>query len=238
MSNKPRILFLDIETKPMLAYAWRAYDENITPDQIIDKGGLLCFGAKFLDEDSYYFFSEWEDGHEDMVDAAYALISEADAVVTYNGDRFDLPKLMGEFILEGYAPPPPVTSIDVYKTVRKLGLPINKLVFAAPLLGAGEKTSNEGFMLWRKVMEEDPKARKQMEKYCIRDVAILARLYKIIRPYIKNHPHLREEGPDVCGACGSTHVHSRGFRRTRAYKIQRLQCQTCGSWQDGKRSKV
>ena len=38
--------------------------------------------------------------------------------------------------------------------------------------------------------------------------------------------------------CGSNRMQSRGHRRTKTFKIQRLQCRDCGSWQSGKRTKV
>jgi hypothetical protein len=42
-NNKAKILMLDIETKPATAYVWRAFDENISPEQIVDNGGTICF---------------------------------------------------------------------------------------------------------------------------------------------------------------------------------------------------
>jgi hypothetical protein len=87
-------------------------------------------------------------------------------------------------------------------------------------------------------MEGNPTAQKQMKKYCIQDTKLLKKLYKKLRPYIRNHPHLGEVGVKACPACGSHHMQSRGFRRTKSFKIQRLQCQTCGSWSDGTRSKM
>lgn len=239
MSNKKKILVLDIETKPAKAYVWRLWDENIGLEQLIEPGGMICFGARFFGERKMHFYSEWRHGHREMVEAAHRLISEADAVVTYNGDKFDLPKLHGEFLLHGLQPPPPVTSIDVIKTVKKLGLQSNKLAFVGPFYKVGEKIKNEGFGLWRAVMEGDRGARARMKEYCKQDVNLLIELYDFIRPYIRNHPHLGETGGgDTCGNCGGKHLHSRGYRRTKTFKIQRLQCQTCGSWQDGKREKV
>lgn len=105
MTNS-RILFLDIETKPAIAYVWRLYDENVGLEQLIEAGGVICFGAQWLGEKETIFFSEWEHGRDAMIQAAHALLTEADAVVTYNGDKFDLPKLLGEFVLLGLAPPP------------------------------------------------------------------------------------------------------------------------------------
>src|SRR3546814_6067713 len=82
-----KILYFDIEWKPATAYVWRMWDENISPDQLIDPGGLLCFSALWEGEKTPLFYSEWEHGHHDMVVALHKLLSEADAVVTYNGDR-------------------------------------------------------------------------------------------------------------------------------------------------------
>lgn len=245
MANKnnnknAKILALDIETRPAKAYVWRMWDQNVSVDQLIDPGGTICFCANWVGSREFMFHADWEDGHEGMIRAAHALISEADAVITYNGDKFDLPKLMGEFLLYGLTPPPPQTSIDVLKTVRKMGFVMNKLAYIGPLLKQGAKIKNEGFTLWTKVMDGDPKAQQRMKKYCIQDVRLLVKLYNHIKPYIKNHPHLGEKATAglECGACGSDKLHSRGYRRTKSFRIQRIQCQSCGSWQDGKREKL
>lgn len=235
MANK--LLILDIETRPAVAYVWRTFKENIGYEQVLDPGGIICFAAKWAGEKEVFFYSDWTDGHEAMLRAAYALINEADAVVTYNGDKFDLPKLQGEFLLEGLAPPAPVTSIDVVKHVRKLGFLMNRLAFIGPLLRVGDKVKHEGFELWAKVIDGDDKARRKMQKYNIGDVVLLERLYNKIKPFIKNHPHLGKERHD-CGACGSNKTQSRGYRRTKYFRIQRIQCTSCGAWQDGKREKI
>lgn len=234
---RPKILFIDIEWKPAQAYVWRMYDENIGPDQLIDEGGLLCFCAKWSDSKEYLFFSEWEDGKEGMAKAALELLSEADAVVSYNGDRYDIPKLYGEILLAGLKPPPPPTSIDLLKTVKKMGFVMNRLAYIGPLLGVGGKVKHQGFNLWKDVMDGDVKAQRTMQKYNIQDVKLLVKLYNRVKGFIKNHPHLGKEARE-CGACGSANVQKRGFHRTKYFKIQRLQCQDCGGWQLGKREKI
>ena len=198
---------------------------------------MFCWSAKFLGEKKVYFSSDWDDGHDGMVKKMHDLYSQADAVVTYNGDKFDIPKLHGEFILAGLKAPPQATSIDVIKTVRKFGFLMNRLAFVGPLLGIGQKVKHEGFDLWVKVINGDNKAREKMKKYNIQDVILLEKLYLKILPFVRNHPHLGKN-KQACGACDGTILHSRGFRRTKSFKIQRLQCQKCGSWQDGKREKV
>lgn len=233
--TKPRILFLDIETKPSIAHVWSFFDVNVGLNQVIEHGGTICFGAKWKGERQMLFHADWLDGHQAMVEAAHRLFCEADAIVTYNGDRFDLPKLRGEFLLAKLPPPPPLTSIDVYKSVKKLGLTSNKLAHVGPLLTGEGKIKHEGHELWVKVMNGDPKAQTKMERYCSQDVKLLERVYNRVLPYVVQHPHMAGIGRDCCGACGSSRTQARGFRRTKASFIQRLQCQACGSWQDGRR---
>lgn len=233
-----RILTIDMETKPALAYVWGLFDQNIGLNQLVAPSAPICFAAKFLGEKEVHFHADWIDGHSAMIKRAHELISQADAVVTYNGDSFDLKKFRGEFVLEGLTPPPPVTSIDLLKSVKKFGFQSNKLAYIGPLLAIGKKVKNEGFELWLKVMEGDPVAQKKMETYCVGDVRLTERLYTALRPFIHNHPHLGDAGRGACGACNGTSLQSRGTRRTKGFRIQRLQCQDCGSWQDGKREKV
>lgn len=232
-----KILSLDVETRPSLAYTWKAYDVNIGYEQIIEPGGIICFAAKWVGQKEVMFWSDWTHSRYEMLQAARNLLEEADAVLTFNGESFDLPKLNGEFLLEGLEPAPPVTSIDVYKVVKKLGFIVNKLAFIGPLLKVGHKVQHEGFGLWLKVMAGNPKAQEKMQKYNIQDVVLLEKLYKRVLPYMIDHPHLGD-GQGVCGSCGSDHVQHRGFRRTKFFKTQRLQCQSCFSWFSGLRSKV
>ncbi len=237
MSN-PKILVIDIETKPALAYVWGLWDQTISLSQLVAPSAPICFAAKYVGDKEIHFHSDWTDGHQKMIEAAHNLISEADAVVGYNSDGFDLKKLRGEFLLAGLAPPPPVTSIDLLKSVKKLGFQSNKLAFVGPMLNIGKKVKNEGFELWLKVMEGDERAQKNMEKYNIGDIKLTEELYLKLLPYIPTHPYLGDTKSDACGACGSGALQSRGYRRTKSFRIQRLHCTDCGSWQDGSREKM
>jgi uncharacterized protein YprB with RNaseH-like and TPR domain len=235
---EPKVLALDIETRPAVVYAWKLFDVNVAVNQIVEVSRIICVAATWVGEDKAYFFADWlPGGRTEMLKGIYNMMAEADAVITYNGDKFDLTKLRGEFLLEGFPPLPPLTSIDLYKTVKKLGFQSGKLEFIGPFLGLGDKVKHEGFSLWTKVMSGDEAAQSRMQNYCIGDVLLTVKLYLLIRPYITNHPHMGSEA-HACGACGSNKIQSRGYRRTKSFKIQRLHCQSCGSWQDGKRSKV
>ncbi len=236
--TKPKILYIDIEWAPALAYVWRMWDENISPDQLIDHGGMLCFCAHWDGTRDFQFYSDWDDGRKGMAEAALRLLSEADAVVTYNGDKYDLPKILGEILLAGLSPPPPPTSIDVLKTVKKFGFNMNRLGYIGPLLGVGGKVKHEGFNLWKDVMAGNGRAQAKMKRYCIQDVRLLKALYQKIKPFIRTHPFMADGKPNACPSCGSVHIQKRGVRRTRHYTIQRLQCQSCGAWSEGTRKKV
>lgn len=235
--TKPKILVFDIETKPNLVYTWGLWDQNISIDKIVEPSAPICFSAKFVGEKETFFYSDWDHGHSEMIKALHELLLRADAVVTYNGDKFDIPKMRGEFVLEGLSPLPPLTSIDILKTVRKLGFVSNKLEFVGVFLDIGRKIKNEGFSLWVKVMGGDALAQKRMKRYCIGDTVLTEKVYTKLKGHIPNHPHLGNITSEACGSCGGHHLQKRGHRRTKSFLIQRLQCQDCGSWSDGARKK-
>lgn len=235
-ADEPKILFLDIETKPAIIASFGIRDQHIGHKQIIHDGGVICVGLRWSTEKRAKVYSDWDHGHAEMLAIVHAAMSEADAVATYNGASFDIPKLNGEFLLAGLPPPPPPTQIDLYRAVRKLGYICNKLDYIAPLLGLGAKVKHEGLEMWLAVMDGCPKAQRRMTKYCAGDVDLTVQVYERVRAYVPNHPHMSMTPNLACGACGSNRVQSRGTRRTKASFIQRLQCQRCGSWQAGKRT--
>jgi DNA polymerase elongation subunit (family B) len=239
MDGKPKILTIDIETAPNTVHTWGLFKQNIAVNQIVEPGYVLCFAAKWLGHREILSYSKWEHGYSAMLQAAADLIAEADAIVTKNGKRFDLPWLQGQFVRHGIQLPPPTTHIDLDETLkRQFRLASNKLEFVAPYFGVGKKMKHEGFELWTKVIDGDEVAQRKMLRYCRRDVGISEKLYLKIRPAIVNHPHMGFTPKRECGACGSAKVHVSKWRRTKAMRIQQLHCQTCGSYFDGIRQKV
>lgn len=233
--SQPRILFYDIETRPMVAEIWGLRDQNVGLNQVREFGGTLCFSAKWLGKPEVMFYSDWTHGHKEMLSAMHRLWSEADAICGYNNDRFDNKKMRGEFFRHGMEPPPPVASIDLYKTVSsQFSFDSHKLDHVSRLLGIGCKVKHQGHELWTRVLHGDPQAEKTMERYCKQDARLTERLYKKLRPYIANHPHLGGGNSDACPACGSLNVSKNGNRYTRCFVVQRLQCKDCFHWYKGK----
>ena len=144
---------------------------------------------------------------------------------------------MGEFVLLDLPPPPPVTSIDLIKTIKKMGFFMNRLGFIGPFLGLGGKVEHEGMALWTKVEHGDEDAQKRMEEYCKQDVDLTEALYDKVAPYIRNHPRLKISETHECPVCSSKKTQRRGPRYTRCFTIQRNQCTNCGHWFDTTRTK-
>lgn len=231
-----KILLLDIESAPNTAHVWGLWKQNIGLNQILDSGYVLCWAAKWLGKKEIFFSSTFHDGKRTMLNKIHTLLDEADAIVHYNGTKFDIPTLNKEFILSNLAPPAPFKEIDLLKTAKaRFKFPSNKLDYIAKALGFEGKVKHEGHELWIKCMNNNPESWEQMMKYNINDVILLEKVYYAILPWIKGHANYALYNTDsmVCPNCGSTHYHKRGFQYTASCKYQRYQCSDCSTWFKG-----
>jgi hypothetical protein len=178
------------------------------------------------------FDSVYKTDKKTMLKSIHALMDEADAIIHYNGNRFDIPMLNKEFLEAGMPPPSPAKHIDLLTTAkRQFRFVSNKLDYIAQRLGLGKKTAHEGHELWLKVMKNDRKAWKIMEEYNKNDVVLLEKVYDKFKGWIKSHPNHNAYSPDVCCPnCASRKLQARGTQRSRVAVYQRFQCQACGSW--------
>lgn len=239
-----KILMLDIETAPVNAYVWGLFNQNINIDFVQEPGRVLCFAAKWEGEDEVMFVSENDrpnrtKAHGKMIRTIHQLLHEAEAIVHYNGNRFDIPTLNTEFLSYGMAPPPPTAQIDLLVTVKKrFRLPSNKMDFAARIMGIERKLRHRGPDLWMDCMDGDQHAWVEMEAYNRQDVIVLEQMYNRLLPWITNHPPvgLYMGRPDACRNCGSKNLHARGYAYTKMTQYQRYRCNDCGTWTRGNKS--
>ncbi len=233
-----RILTLDIETAPNLAWVWGMWQQNVGLNQLQCPGYVMCMAAKWLGEaDVRFLGGPAPADRQVMLQSAHDLLSEADLVVTYNGDAFDLKHLNREFIEAGLQPPAPYISIDLLKEVRRhFKFASNKLDYVAGQLGLGHKVKHEGFELWLACITGDAKAWSRMETYNCQDVVLTEQLFERLRSWLKL-PHVAlfsdALSVDSCVACGGQNLAPRGFAYTKTSRYQRFKCADCGKWNRG-----
>ena len=230
----PRILTLDIETSPNVAHVWGLFNQTVSLNQLRESTRVMCWAAKWYGKKPVEFRSEFHDGHDVVVSRMHRLLDEADAVVHYNGKRFDMPHLYREMLLAGLTPPSPVQQIDLLQVVRaQFRFTSNKLQHVATELGLGSKASTGGHELWVKCMAGNAWAWGQMRKYNKQDVVLTEQLYDKLLPWIKVHPHhglFDGAAADGCPNCGSTDRQKRGFAHTAQSTFQQYRCDGCGKW--------
>lgn len=227
-----RTLVLDLETYPGKAYVWSLWDQRINPGMLIDSGGILCWSARWAGEDETIYSGLNITTKNKMLKEMWKLLDEADEVVGYNSDRFDLKWLNGQFFELGLPPPSPYKKIDLMKVVKQnMRFLSNRLSYVASRIGIGEKAETGGFQLWEGCMRKDPEAWELMETYNVQDVALTEELYNKLRPWIKTAINRSLfTGNCVCHNCGSADIQHRGWHYTKAFKWKKFVCKSCGSW--------
>lgn len=234
-----KTLVLDIETGPSLAYVWSLWDQNVSLKQVEEFGEVLCFAAKWLDKKSVIYKSSYHHSKEEMVQEAWDLIDQADAIIHYNGRAFDIKHLNREFLLAGMMPPSAHKDIDLLTVARRrFKFTSNKLDHVAQQLGLGGKLQHAGFELWKGCLEGDKASWETMKKYNKQDVVLTEEVYYKLRPWIHNHPNTLlyddKANPYSCRVCGSANLQKRGYTYTAMSRFQQYQCNDCGSYQSDK----
>lgn len=184
--NEGKFLVIDIESMANLAWVWDTWKQNIYPNQIVKHRRTISFAAKWLGEPKVYFYSEFHNSREEMIQRAWELLDEADAVITYNGKRFDIKHLNTEFKLAGLNPPSHFQHIDLLQvTRREFAFGSNRLDSVVQRMGIGRKDEiDEGFALWTKCEAGDKSAWKRMRAYNRKDVILTEQLFEEFRPWI------------------------------------------------------
>lgn len=234
--DKPRILFVDLETFPNIGFTWGRFDQNVI--RFTQQSCICTFVAKWAGEKeiiskSLPDYEGYAPGSYDdklLVSDLWKLFDEADIVVAHNGDSFDIKVALGRFILHGLLPPSPFKTVDTKKVVKEVArYNSNSLDDLCSLLGLGKKIRTD-FDLWEGCINGDMKCWKQMVKYNRMDVLLLEKLYYKLLPYAKTHPNLAFWTRGTCPKCGGHNVQYRGVQRCITRQYQRFQCNDCGSW--------
>jgi len=235
--DKPKILFIDVETFPIIGYAWRTWDTNLV--DIKDNTHLLSFSAKWYGGKQitrglcdYPLYKKNKTSDMELVKEIWELLDNTDIVVAQNGDAFDIKKINTRFSFYNLKPPTPFKTIDTVKVARRhFAFDSNKLNDLCKFLGIGKKINTGGFELWLGCISGDNKSWTLMKKYNATDVILLEKLYIRLLPWIKNHPNYGIFTDKIlCPNCGENRLQARGYAITKNRRYHRFQCLNCGSW--------
>lgn len=232
----PKILLLDIETLPIEANIWATKKVFVSPVQIKKDWSIVCWSAKWLFSGEAYgetVSPQEAINREDksILAGIWTLLDEADMVISYNGDGFDLKRLNTKFFVHGFPPPMYYKSVDVWKTVSsKFDFTYQKMDWVNKVLGISRKMDTS-FKWWNECAQGSKVYLKKMLEYNLIDVHVLEELYLKIRPWISNHPDMNVFSIDgkVCHNCGNDHLDWCGKYTTPKNAYKAFRCQRCGA---------
>jgi uncharacterized protein YprB with RNaseH-like and TPR domain len=243
-NNKPRILFFDIETAPIVAEVWDLFDQNIGLNQIVSDWTILSWAAKWEGSNKVMYSSV--EGQKNLrndkavLKEIWKLLDEADIVVTQNGISFDSKKLNARFIINGMPPTSSYKHIDTCRLARKhFKFTSNKLEYLTDKLNTKYKKLKHkkfpGHELWKECLKNNKEAWKEMKKYNIFDVLALEELYPKLIAYDHNNNinfalyNANAKKDDFLCKCGSTERTKYGYAYTKNGKFQRYKCVKCSN---------
>lgn len=228
-----RILTIDVERFPGRWKSWDNMPRFLRADQMIQPPRIFCFAAKWLHEKKPVTFDE-RDGHRRMIEAAWDLMSQADAIVTYNGTKADVPWLNEHFNDYKLGPAAPFKHVDLIKSNRqRFNLPYRSLDYLAGRVVGAHKMKTDG-ELWDLCEVSDPEAYKRMLAYNAKDVTLTEQVMIELLPWLTDMPHmgmLVSDGESQrCYACARQITEAQRWSKparayVREYALYRCSCQ-------------
>lgn len=210
-------------------------------ETMVRRPRIMCFAAKWYGSDEVLFYDERGangrglGGQKRMVKAMWELLDSADAVVTFNGDRADIPWMNEEFDYLNLPRPMPYRSIDLYKMNRqRFARPYKSLRYIARELGTAGKLDTSGKDLWELCEQGDPDAWAEMRAYNEQDVRTTEEVWLRQLSWLNGSAHLgiliNDGEGRRCPNCGGVNLsrhHKPARANVRAYEAFR--CDDCGT---------
>ena len=230
-------MVLDIETKPLEAYVWGLWNNDVPLNMVKSDWCVLSWAAKWLGSDEVMYLDQRDaediEDDKDILEVIWELLDEADIVLHQNGKRFDIPKLNARFIVHGMQPPSSFRHIDTkILAKRHFKFTSNKLEYMTNLLTEKKKLKHSkfpGFSLWKECMRGNEEAWDEMQAYNEMDILSLEELYYKLAPWDSTlNFSVYHDGLDSTCSCGNTKFKKAGFYYTNAAKYQKYKCTNCG----------
>lgn len=241
VQKAPKILIFDIETSPLTVYTWGLWNQNIGINQILEDWYIICWSAKWLDEDKVFNALGERFEEAEVISELWEMLDKADIVVAHNAKKFDVKKMNAKFIEYGLGQPSYYKVVDTLQIAKgNFAFTSNKLDYITKLLdGIGKHKTD--FDLWKGCMDGDVDKMNQMQEYCDQDVRELESIYLQLRSWDSSHPSFgmyNDLEEAQCNVCGCTDLEEVSVYTTGTSRFPVYQCQDCGHQQRGRKSEV
>jgi len=188
----PKVLVVDIETKPMTARVWGLFDQNIALNQLVDEGGIFSWSAKWLGE-SEVLYKDVKGNmkkEKQLLTPLWKLMDEADVIIGQNSNKFDIKKLNAKFLEYKLGSPSPYKKVDTLIVAKRhFSFVSNKLEWMSKKFCKLKKLAHSkfpGFMLWDECGKGNVDAWKEMELYNKMDVLATEELFVVLSEFEKS----------------------------------------------------
>jgi hypothetical protein len=228
VARATNILILDIERLPGLAEVWDQKTGFVPHHRFQRLPATICFAAKRYGQPGAEFWSDWDQGHEEMVRRSWELYDQADIVVTYNGISFDNKHLRTDWDVAGLGEPRPWKDVDLFRVNKNLGLVSYSMQHAARVLGIGGKDGHYDPEVAHRAMAGSELDQRKLRRYNIGDIRLTERMYDRRRGMMPQHPAMRGAGRGLtCNQCGSSALEENGVYQAQVLLYPQYRCRRC-----------
>lgn len=180
--GKPRIVFIDIETSPLLGRTWKTWDTDII--EVERNTQILSFAYSWGGKVEVLSWRTQEN-EKKLLKKLWRIVDAADLIVAQNGDKFDIRVMNGRFLFYDMKPPRQYITVDTLKILRKFfKLDSNKLDDVCLQFGLGGKLKHHGKNTWLGCLRGDTREWRNMERYNKHDVVLLIDIYHKLIPWL------------------------------------------------------
>jgi RNase P subunit RPR2 len=227
------VLVLDIECSPDISPHYGPKTRFIGHKRVLEFSRVICWAAKWLGPGNPIMSASDRMGHRNQIETAYRLVDQADILVTFNGQSFDVKHLEREWLLAGLPPQSPVKHVDLYREIRRrFAFYSNSMAHILHMLGLDGKHQVDTMQLGLDcALRDDPDAWQQLERYNRQDVRQTEAMYWRVLPWLDRHPAVRlsQSGELLCRNCGSPDLQQIGVDSKATLSYPMYRCRKCGA---------
>lgn len=194
--QKLRVVYVDIETSLSEVYNYGLHVPStyISYKMLKKPMYMICWAAMVVGEKKVYSACVTKEealagSDKNILAPLWDLLDGADIVATHNGDKFDLPRIKGRMLANGFGKVEPFKTYDTKKMAKKLHFESNSLEYLCKVFGLPMKDKME-LEDWIAIQERgDEKTLAKMQKYCKKDVRNGVDILNILLSWDEKSPY-------------------------------------------------